>query len=137
MWPFLKWPVYPGPVLEPYGMHISMPASSVQRWTYSITASVPGAFQYEGVWHPEILRIQWSVLWNSSMESWVSMEHFSTLPYVMMPQNGIDFLQLFIFFLELRWLDLCSRHYTSLSKSVSQLQITLHPEHMNLQSSLN
>jgi hypothetical protein len=101
-----------------------------QQWVYSIIASFPTApavKRRDCLEDSEriTLRIRWNVMWNSNMdgtESWKSIEHFSTLPYIWVPLNGIDFFQHFIISLEQCWLSLCGEMYSNLSNSVSEYQ---------------
>jgi hypothetical protein len=119
MRPPRKWPINPGSNPQPFDLHLSETVVSDHEWTYSITASVPGVYNDLIVRHERILRIQWNVLWDTGLESWKSVEHFSMLPYIAVPRNGIEFLQSFIVFLETAWLEMCGINQSKLGKSVS------------------
>jgi hypothetical protein len=50
---------------------------------------------------------------------WKSMDHFSTLSYGWIPNNGADFFALFVQTLKEKWLMLCGLAEEHLSKRVS------------------
>jgi hypothetical protein len=56
---------------------------------------------------------------NSASESWISTEHYSTLPDGWIPDGSADFFRLFILHLKQSWLELCNIADTYLTESVS------------------
>jgi hypothetical protein len=56
---------------------------------------------------------------DSGGESWISTDHYSTLPNGWIPDGGTDFFRLFILHLKQQWLKLCNIGDTYLTESVS------------------
>jgi hypothetical protein len=67
-------------------------------------------------------RITWTMMPPanpSSRSTWKSRDHFSTLPYGWIPDDGVDFFTQFILCLKERWLKLCDLAEKHLSDRVS------------------
>ncbi|KAI9163838.1 Ankyrin repeat, PH and SEC7 domain containing protein secG [Paramyrothecium foliicola] len=57
------------------------------------------------------LRVRWNMVWKrgpDEREGWRSMEHVITIPYLCMPDNGLQLFGYFIKHLHRRWDDLCT-----------------------------
>jgi hypothetical protein len=67
-------------------------------------------------------RIAWTMkplASSSGRPCWESIDHFSTLPYGWIPDDGVDFFTQFILYLKERWLKLCDLTEDHLTKCVS------------------
>jgi len=69
----------------------------------------------------EEICIMWTMrcFLNSAGESWISTDHYSTLPDGWIPNGSADFFRLFILHLKKKWLGLCNIGDTYLTESVS------------------
>ncbi|KAI0003433.1 hypothetical protein F4779DRAFT_621915 [Xylariaceae sp. FL0662B] len=68
----------------------------------------------------EILEIEWNVVLDNT-QTWTSITHFTTLPFLWMPSHGIDFIQQFMACLEEKWLQLCEFKQKGLNSSRQNL----------------
>jgi ankyrin repeat protein len=70
------------------------------------------------------IRITWTVLRLAKPNQgryWKAMDHYSTLPYGWIPDNGNDFFKDFILLLRDKWLELCGEGEQHLTGCVSRI----------------
>lgn len=68
------------------------------------------------------IRIKWTISRLRKLKGkqyWKAIDHYSTLPYGRIPDNGIDFFQDFILQLKDKWLKLCDLGEKHLTDCVS------------------
>lgn len=82
--------------------------------SHSILASVPVPADARGSklfkWSKRDVRIAWTMKMlpdSSGKHSWISQDHFSTLPAGSMPDSGAAFFETLIHFVMRTWLELC------------------------------
>ena len=70
------------------------------------------------------IRITWTLSQlrkANGAQYWKAIDHYSTLPYSRIPDNGIDFFKDFILRLEAKWVELCDQGEKHLTEFVSRI----------------
>jgi hypothetical protein len=71
----------------------------------------------------ETIRIIWTISRPRKLNGeqyWKAIDHYSTLPYGRIPDNGLDFFKDFILRLEEKWVELCKLGEKHLTERVSR-----------------
>lgn len=71
-------------------------------------------------------RVSWTMVFISNSNSnrnWMSVQHFSIMPYGELPDTGVDFFKQFMGYITKRWLKLCELAEDHLSILVSSERI--------------
>lgn len=98
-----------------------------EQMAFQYTVSVKLPYRYDHITagtNSDRIGVAWRVRWQADgedLDGWQSTDFSSTLPYVWLPNSGVDMLLRFLTHLKNKWLDLCTFEQDWLNKSVSVL----------------
>lgn len=96
-----------------------------RAFQYSVSVHLPYRYDHLSARHDsDKIGVAWTVRWQDGgeeSERWKSTDFYSTLPYVWVPESGVDLFLRFLAHLKRKWLDLCEFEMDWLNDCVSTI----------------